>query len=230
MKHNRRNRKTVSILLLIFSLFLALLISILASPEPKQVQADVPVAGYIQSQDKIRYIEPVPDDFVSSIEEQIAESAAEEATIVVPETEESDKDKETDTDNDTDSYYVNLTKDEKHQLACLLYLEGRGESLECQYAICSVVINRFTTGDYDSILDVIYAKNQFQPARFISSTTPTKTQTDIVEEVCKEGPTIPEYVTYFRASYYHNWSGLVDYKAIDNTYFSYSTKLYNKYN
>lgn len=125
-------------------------------------------------------------------------------------------------------YYINLTDSEKHQLACLIYLEARGESEECQYAVGSVVINRFTTGKYNSILDVIYAEGQFTPASQIKYTTPTDVQISIVEDLCLNGPTIPDYVTYFRADYFHTWSSTQDWKQIDKTYFSIDKKLYTQ--
>lgn len=117
--------------------------------------------------------------------------------------------------------YIELTEDEKYMLATLIFLEGGGESVECQHAIGSVVINRVTTSG-DSLESVIYAKGQFEPAYLIPSTIPEDTQLEIVNELCINGPSLPEYVTYFRADYYHEWSDLTPYKHIDNTYFSFS--------
>lgn len=117
--------------------------------------------------------------------------------------------------------YIELTEDEKHMLATIIYLEGRGESVECQYAIGSVIINRVTTSGSD-LKSVIYAEGQFEPAYLISSTTPTDTQIEIVNELCIDGPSLPEYVTYFRANHYHEWGDLSPYTYTDNTYFSYS--------
>lgn len=123
------------------------------------------------------------------------------------------------------NFYIELTEEEKHELACLIYLEGRGESVECQTAIGSVVLNRYTTGDYNSLHDVIYAQGQFTPAYLIDDTEPTITQIQIVNDLCMNGPTVPEYVTYFRANKYHTWSSTEPYKQIDSTYFSASKKL-----
>lgn len=125
----------------------------------------------------------------------------------------------------TSNFYIELTEDEKHELACLIYLEGRGESLECQTAIGSVVLNRYTTGEYNSLHDVIYAEGQFTPAYLIDDTEPTITQIQIVNDLCMNGPTVPEYVTYFRANKYHTWSSTEPYKQIDSTYFSANKKL-----
>lgn len=121
--------------------------------------------------------------------------------------------------------YIDLTSNEKQMLASLLYLEARGESYECQKAIASVVINRFTTGNYNSISDVIYEKNQFTPAKYVKELVYNDEQIAAVEEICMNGPSIPEYVTYFRAHRYHSWGDLIAYKQIDSTYFSYSQAL-----
>lgn len=153
----------------------------------------------------------------AELSEEALDEAAEESTPETPTTEESIQEE-----------YIILTDSEKKMIASLVYLEARGESLECQEAVASVIINRFTTGDCNSIEDVIYAKRQFTPAKYVSSTTPTKTQLDIVEKIALTGPTIPEYVTYFRARYYHNWGGLHNYCYYSNTYFSYDQEVYNQ--
>lgn len=124
--------------------------------------------------------------------------------------------------------YIELTSDEKYMLATLIYLEGGIESEECQYAIGSVVLNRLTTGDYTNIKEVIYAEDQFSPAHKVAYSCPTQTQLDIVDNLITHGPTIPEYVTFFRADYYHEWGNLIDWKCMDRTYFSYDPRLYNQ--
>lgn len=122
------------------------------------------------------------------------------------------------------NYYIELSDAEINELATLVYLEAGGESFECQKAVASVVINRMTTGN-ETLKDVIYAKNQFSPARLISVSKPSDSTLDAVKFVIEHGPTIPEYVTYFRAIYYHKWAGQVPYSCIDNTYFSYDVGL-----
>lgn len=125
---------------------------------------------------------------------------------------------------ETNEPYIELSEDEKYMLATLIFLEGGGESVECQHAIGSVVINRVTTSG-DSLQSVIFAKGQFEPAYLISSTSPEDTQIGIVNELCINGPSLPEYVTYFRADHFHEWSDLTPYRSIDNTYFSFSGDL-----
>lgn len=130
-------------------------------------------------------------------------------------------------------YISPLTEEERNTFAILLYLEAGAEPLDLQYACGSVVINRLTTSGADSILDIIYAKNQFSPAKLIYKYQPRETQLQIVDWLCTYGPTIPEYVTYFRAGHYHNWDDVEDWKMFkgntNDVYFSYSPKLYNKW-
>ena len=121
--------------------------------------------------------------------------------------------------------YIELTEAEIHMLATLVYLEVGIEPYECQTAVASVVINRVTTSNC-SLEEVIYAKDQFSPAHDIPYNTYTESTLRATLEVVKNGPTIPEYVTYFRAGYYHDWSSrVVPYRKIGHTYFSYDVDL-----
>lgn len=127
--------------------------------------------------------------------------------------------------------YITLTDDEVEILARAVYLEGGGESRACQEAIASVIINRMTVDDSD-LVDVLYAEGQFEAvtSTSMSKVRPTSSTYQAVESVITYGPTIPEYVTYFRADKYHTWSPrLRPFLVIDNTYFSYDIELYNKY-
>ena len=115
----------------------------------------------------------------------------------------------------------NLTSAEKELLAQLLYHEARGESLECQKAVASVVLNRVESGLWgDTLKDVIYAKNQFEPVGkgLLPNTKPLQKQYEAIDYVIENGATVPSNVLYFRAGHYFEWG--TDYINIDNTYFS----------
>lgn len=117
---------------------------------------------------------------------------------------------------------VQLSENDKHILAALVWLEGRGESDACQRTIASVVLNRMMVYG-SSLTDVVYAKNQFTPAGQIEQVRATKDishQVALVEDICIQGTTIPHYVLYFRSSYYFNWPTVTNYCNIGNTYFS----------
>ena len=120
-------------------------------------------------------------------------------------------------------YYISSA--DREMLARLVFLEGNVESLDCQKAIVSVVINRWQSGYWGSYLsDVVYAKNQFTPAKRIPYVTPNATNYEAVDHVLKYGVTVPTYVLYFRANYHHKWRGYHGYVRIDKTYFGYMSK------
>ncbi len=152
--------------------------------------------------------------------ESLGQSGAEEETPVEPEV---PKDPTGLTGN-----IVSLTDSEVTMLAALVTLEAGSEVYECQKAVASLVINRMLTGK-STLSDVIYAKNQFSTAGRVASTTPKSSCVQAVEEVLATGTTLPIYVTFFRASYYHSWGDQVAYCCLGNTYFSYSQALKNQY-
>lgn len=126
--------------------------------------------------------------------------------------------------------YLSLTDEEKRLFATLLYHEARGESYECQMAVGSTVLNRMEVLDM-SLREVIYQKYnghyQFSPAPLLERKDengnyvwePYEEQWQVVEELCKNGPTLPYYVLFFRADYHHSWAE--PFCVIDETYFSY---------
>ena len=120
------------------------------------------------------------------------------------------------------TYKYNITSVEREILARLVYLEGNVESLECQAAIVSVVINRWQNGRWGNTLrDVIYYQNQFTPSGLIYKTTPTEINYKAVDLVLQNGCTIPPYCMYFRADYHFDWKGYEPYTKIDKTCFGY---------
>ena len=120
------------------------------------------------------------------------------------------------------TYKYNITSVEREMLARLVYLEGNTESLECQAAIVSVVINRWQNGRWGNTLrDVIYSPYQFTPSNLIYKTTPTEINYQAVDFILQNGCTLPPYCMYFRTDYHFNWDGYRPYTKIDTTYFGY---------
>lgn len=119
----------------------------------------------------------------------------------------------------------NVTSVEREMLARLVFREANTESIECQQAVVSVVINRWLSGMWgDTLEEVIYSPQQFAPANLIYCTTPTEMNYEAVDYVLENGVTIPEYVMYFRLDYHFSWRGYCGYKKIDNTCFGYMKK------
>lgn len=122
-------------------------------------------------------------------------------------------------------YKYNVSSVEREMLARLVYLEANTESLECQSAIASVVINRWLSKQWGStIASVIYSPYQFSPSGLIYKTTPTETNYAAVDQILKSGSIFPEWVMYFRTDYHFDWQGYQPHCQIGNTYFGYFIK------
>ena len=115
---------------------------------------------------------------------------------------------------------IEVTSAERELLARLVYREARGESIECQRAVVSVVINRMKKNG-ESVKETIYAKGQFSTAGSLERTTPNEKQYEAVDYVLMNGSTLPDYVLYFSGKSPHGWAGYKVYAVIDNTYFGY---------
>lgn len=116
---------------------------------------------------------------------------------------------------------IEISESDRELIAKLLYHEGRGESLECQKAIVSVILNRVEAGHWgNTISQVICARNQFEPVAkgLLDGTKPLAKQYEAIDYVLENGVTVPEDVIYFRAGHYFSWAE--NYCRIDNTFFS----------
>lgn len=180
-------------------------------------------------------IEPTTEQVVEIESDRQSSDIESSADIIVgdsiePVSEPSLLEEETEVHTEEVEPYVTLSDEEMKAFAALIWLEGGCESIECQEAIASVIINRYTVDrdKYKTLFDVIYAYKQFTPAPMVAHTEPRELQMNIATKITEEGPTIPKYVTYFRSSYFHNWGDQVPYIHIDNTYFSYSASLKDK--
>ena len=120
------------------------------------------------------------------------------------------------------TYTYNVTSMEREMLTRLVYLEANTESLECQMAVASVIINRWQDGRWgDTLEKVIYSPYQFTPANLLYKTTPTELNYTAVDLVLRNGCTLSPYCMYFRTDYHFDWNGYKPYIQIDNTYFGY---------
>ena len=120
------------------------------------------------------------------------------------------------------TYAYNITSREREMLARLVYREANTESLECQMAVVSVIINRWQDGRWgDTIEDVIYSPHQFTPANLIYKTTPTELNYTAVDLVLQNGCTLPPYVMFFRTDHHFDGNGYKPYTQSDTTCFGY---------
>lgn len=120
------------------------------------------------------------------------------------------------------TYVYNITSTEREMLARLVYREANTESLECQMAVISVVINRWQDGRWGYTLEeVIYYPYQFTPANLLYETTPTELNYTAVDLVLQHGSIFPPYCMYFRADHHFDWDEYEPYTQIDFTCFGY---------
>ena len=125
------------------------------------------------------------------------------------------------------TYKYNISSVDREMLARLVYLEANTESLECQMAVASVVINRWQDGRWgNTIASVIYSPYQFSPAGLIHKTTPTETNYVAVDHILKSGSILPKYCLFFRSGHCFSdiWEGYARYAKIDGVYFGYFIK------
>jgi spore germination cell wall hydrolase CwlJ-like protein len=120
------------------------------------------------------------------------------------------------------AYIYSITSTEREMLARLIYREANTESLECQMAVASVVINRWQDGRWgDTLEEVIYSPYQFAPANLLYKTTPTELNYVAVDLVLQNGCTLEPHVMYFRANHHFDWDGYRSYTQVDFTCFGY---------
>lgn len=155
---------------------------------------------------------------------QLSSCAAESTEVVVVD--------QITTESDHDDWYIYLDDDSVDYLARLTYFEAVGECDVCQRRVISVVLNRMKQKGLD-VYSVIHEKNAFETADMIpGSVLPYKKLEqlkEVVREVCKAGPTLPYYVTYFRADHFHRFKDQIPYVSCCNTYVSYSPSEFNLY-
>ena len=93
---------------------------------------------------------------------------------------------------------IQLTLEEKQLLACVVWVEARGESLEGQQAVAEVVLNRMAAeGFSDSLKGVIYAEGQFRSVPYLDDAEPYQAQYDAIEKAIYGPYVLSEDVVHF---------------------------------
>lgn len=93
-----------------------------------------------------------------------------------------------------------ITTKEINTLAKLTYLEARGESDQGQRAVVEVVLNRVEHNKFpDTVQEVVFARNQFTPAKYIHKTKATSREYRNVYHVLnsRSQPILPRDTVYF---------------------------------
>lgn len=116
---------------------------------------------------------------------------------------------------------VEISEEDAYTLACLVYHEARGESLEGQIAVVEVVLNRCISDEFpDTVEEVVFQKYgdvwQFSPAPYIWTAEPGEEQYEAVETAITETEYILTAETvYFSTSPYNDHISAI----IGNHYF-----------
>lgn len=93
---------------------------------------------------------------------------------------------------------VQLTREEEYLLACIIWLEARGESFEGQQAIAEIVLNRLVADGFpNTINDVIFAENQFSTTAFLDDAEPGEIQYKAINSALTGTSVLPIDVYYF---------------------------------
>ena len=94
--------------------------------------------------------------------------------------------------------WIQLTDEDMDELASLIWLEARGEPEAGQQAVAEVVLNRVLSADFpDSVHEVIYQDDQFEPAPYMDTAEPTETQYEAIRKAMTGKNIIPDDVVYF---------------------------------
>ena len=95
-------------------------------------------------------------------------------------------------------YGIELTQEEIHLLAKVIWVESRGECESGQQAVAEVILNRLVSDRFpDSLKDVIYAEGQFRSAKFLKTAEPYQLQYEMIENALYGPYVLPENVYYF---------------------------------
>lgn len=101
---------------------------------------------------------------------------------------------------------IEMTDDERRELAAVVYLEARGESAEGQQAVVEVVFNRVLTAGFpDTVHDVLHegeetSRPQFSTVYQIEDATPTQAQYDAIDAALYGDTILDADVVYFSRS------------------------------
>lgn len=95
-------------------------------------------------------------------------------------------------------YGIELTEAEKWFIAKVVWVESRGECREGQQAVAEVILNRLVSDEFpDTLQGVVYARGQFNSAKFLDKAKPYQMQYEAVENALLGPYILPKDVYYF---------------------------------
>lgn len=123
--------------------------------------------------------------------------------------------------------YMKFSEEDLYIFEQTVYLESGGESVECQMAVGSCILNRMTNNN-KSLQEVVYEPGQFSVTPSIGTASVSSTTKWVCKVLLKYGPSLPTCVTSFRTETYHNFNCINPYCQIGPVYFSHDTRYCNE--
>ena len=100
---------------------------------------------------------------------------------------------------------IEITDEDRELMAAIVYHEARGECFAGQRMVAEVILNRVLSDKFpDTISAVVYQKNQFVSAAYVSSAHPDATQRAAVSAAIAETPITDEDVLFFSQGAYND--------------------------
>ena len=100
---------------------------------------------------------------------------------------------------------IEISDEDRELMAAIVYHEARGECFAGQRMVAEVILNRVLSDKFpDTISGVVYQKNQFVSAAYVSSAHPNETQRAAVSAAIAETPITDADVLFFRQGPYHD--------------------------
>lgn len=128
--------------------------------------------------------------------------------------------------NKSNLEYMKFSEEDLYIFEQTVYLESGGESVECQMAVGSCILNRMVN-ENKSLQEVVYEPGQFDVAPNIGIASVSDTTKWVCKVLLKYGPSLPTCVTSFRTETYHNFNCINPYCQIGSVYFSHDTRYCN---
>lgn len=100
---------------------------------------------------------------------------------------------------------IEISDEDRELMAAIVYHEARGECAAGQRMVAEVILNRVLSDKFpDTISGVVYQKNQFVSAAYVSSAHPDETQRAAVSAAIAETPITDEDVLFFSQGAYND--------------------------
>lgn len=100
---------------------------------------------------------------------------------------------------------LEITEEDRELMAAIVWHEARGECFTGQRMAAEVILNRVLSEKFpDTVSEVVYQKNQFTSAGYVSSAQPDETQRAAVSAAISETPITDADVLFFSQGAYND--------------------------